>query len=536
MRKLSKALVFILSLVLIVTAFAVVSFAAEENTLKPVNYPKQGTFDDYDEGQSFGSNRKALGILEVADNGNKYVMLQKNPGSYTDTNGPRWDVNTGTGCMITNYPYTMFEFDIMTATGSYDGTGVYFRFYNGGTNGLVGTQVKFSNIGLSIVPYEWSHVSLVLKYNGDKTFTRYIYINGENVSGNGEKADLSSNANFADDKVNNVAVKEFLLFPSDTSKVGMDNFNFTYFPAGYLNDDLDAIANYTYKNGKGYQLPYGTTVATITDNETGEVTPYDNLTDAYAAKNDSNTLSTEYIAEYVNASGKALYGITAENFETAFKNIPNGYTLKLWSDVTLDAPLTFTADRNVTLDLNGFNLYRIGTGYVDYAAVYKEDTQTYEKSGNATKSESGAMFSLGANRVTFTVTSSRPGGSLYSFGTVSERLIYKTTVDGKTVSEVISITPIEGVASGSIFTNQAVSNTVHINGVNTYSNSIAYSEHGSGTNFSLNIDGGTHTKIVWTTTGMFHLLRGGNHTIKNATLVGNGGYIARIYGLAPTPL
>ena len=38
MRKLSKALVLILSLVLIVTAFAVVSFAAEENTLKPLSY------------------------------------------------------------------------------------------------------------------------------------------------------------------------------------------------------------------------------------------------------------------------------------------------------------------------------------------------------------------------------------------------------------------------------------------------------------------------------------------------------------------
>ena len=185
---------------MILATFAIVSFAAEETALQPKTVTYYNGFENLDEGKVFGGNRKAHGVVTVADNGNKYVTFQKNP-AYTDTAGSRWDANNGSTYKITDYPYTMFEFDIMTVSGSYSGTGVYFRLYGtnaaGGTvNGLFGSQTYFSNIGLSTVPYDWNHVAIIQRYNGDNTFTRYTYVNGKSVA-DGAISNFSTNVLFS---------------------------------------------------------------------------------------------------------------------------------------------------------------------------------------------------------------------------------------------------------------------------------------------------------------------------------------------------
>ena len=528
MRKLTKALVFVLLLSLTLIAFAIVSFAAEETTLEPISLNTYNNFEGYDEGKVFGGNRKAHGVLTVADNGNKYVTFQSNP-NYTDTAGSRWDVNNGTGCTIIDYPYVMFEFDVMTVSGNYDGTGLYFRLYGKNAEGtnknaLVGSQVYFSNISLSTVPYEWNHVSLIQKYNGNDTFTRYTFVNGVQV-GDGVNADFSSNEIFTAGNQATVSVKEFLMYPSESSKIGLDNFLFTYFPAGYLGDDLNAMANYTYKSGENYEFPYRKTVATLTDNETGEVAYYDDLYKALEDKNENNTFTQLCDAELIYPSGGSHF-FTADEFATTFKAAPKGSTIKLHNDITLNAALGFSYEHKLTLDLNGYNLYRMGSEYTDYAAVYNEETGEYEK-GEALESpapiSAGAMFVIDANLINFTVTSSRPGGSLYSISIKAERLL----LDGKVVATNLTSTASD---KDQLFVTNHSNAVILLKDVNTYANSIVYAEHGSGFNLSFNIDGGTHVKIVSSTMGMFHLLRGGNHTIKNATLVGNNGYVARAYG------
>ncbi len=229
----------------------------------------------------------------------------------------------------------------------------------------------------------------------------------------------------------------------------------------------------------------------------------------------------QYGFEIVTSDGASEY-FSEDQFATSFQNLADGATIKLHKDIVLSAALGFTAGRTITLDLNGFGLYRYGSTYTDYQAVYNEETGEYEK-GDALESPAavsrGALFGSSVNRVNFTIKTSRPGGTLYSIGVVADRLL----LDGEVVDSIVTST-----TSDSIFSVSGAYVTINMNGVNSYANSVIYAEHGGCANtLSFNLDGGTHVKVVTTTTGMFHLLRGGTHTIKNAVLVANSSYCGR---------
>ncbi|MBR5139786.1 MAG: hypothetical protein IKV16_01900 [Clostridia bacterium] len=127
MRKLSKALVLILSLILIVTAFAVVSFAAEENTLKPLSYISpswswnNNGFEGLEDGQYIYYSASRYGKVTAVkqDNGNTYALMEYRKADGTTSQG-MWDFSAtyDTKCNILDYPYFMVEFDIMTQNGS----------------------------------------------------------------------------------------------------------------------------------------------------------------------------------------------------------------------------------------------------------------------------------------------------------------------------------------------------------------------------------------------------------------------------------
>lgn len=494
MNKFSKILTLLLALVLTVTVFTVVSLAATEEETELVPYTKaiyslkadDFDVDAYTENQILSyTGRTGEAKIAVQDNGNKYAVMQLN--GATGVTAGMWDIDLAspTSCNVKNYPYFMIEFDTMVQSGTFDGASIYARIGTSSLQGFV-KETKFSALGLSTSPYNWQHVSIIVKYDGVSSFTQYGFVNGVQKVNSGT---LTNDAlDFSLARVNQVRI-----YPTSTSKVGVDNFAITYFPAGFAGDDLTAIANYNYKNGEGYEMPYGNTLTELCD------------------------------AEIIYPSGTS-YSFKADEFAKIFANAPKDSVIKLHNDITLNAGLGFSYEQKFTLDLNGYNIYRMGTAYTDYAAVYNEETGAYEK-GEALESPAsvslGGMFVVGANKVNFTVTSSRPGGTLYSVSVTAERLL----LDGKVVASNVTAT-----SSSNIFEINHSNAVILLKDVDTYARTVVYDEHGSGTNLSFNVDGGTHVKKVVGTTAMFHLLRGGTHTIKNATIVGNAGYAARVYG------
>jgi hypothetical protein len=123
MRKFYKALLLILSLALMITVFAVVSFADDSSTtLQPFEYKYYDyTFNSYDEGKVLSYARTAQAIVTVQDNGNKYVLTKDVPEN--STANPQWDISfdavVNNKYNVVDYPYFVVDFDIMTVNGAY---------------------------------------------------------------------------------------------------------------------------------------------------------------------------------------------------------------------------------------------------------------------------------------------------------------------------------------------------------------------------------------------------------------------------------
>ena len=189
--KLKRLLTVVLMLAVMISAFAVVSFAQDgETTLTPYENSKYNKdFTANAEGDILSTkNRRGVVTVKVADNGNKYAHFH-----YVGPDGDNgmWDFDISAPSVYTNnivdYPYFVFDFDIMTENGTFDGVKVNPRLYAtkemvGNTSGSVGfvDAITISDItGISTTPYEWQHLTLVVVYNGDSSFTKYVYLNGE---------------------------------------------------------------------------------------------------------------------------------------------------------------------------------------------------------------------------------------------------------------------------------------------------------------------------------------------------------------------
>ena len=290
MRKFYKILTLVLVLMAILTAVTVVALAEEPDQPYEVIYGNYATFDTYEDGVYLCYGRTAQAIVTSQENGNKYVLM-KDVAENTVTN-PQWDItfsNTqaGTKYNVVDYPYFMVEFDIMTLSGSYSGHSYYSRFYTDTTPGSFVASTKFTEIGLSTTPYDWQHLTILVQYKDDGKFSQHAYINGEYISS--VDVDLSTNASFKNSE-NKVIVKSMKMYPSTGSEVGVDNMRFTYFPAGYLGDNINLIANVNFNNGDGYEFPYKFTVAKVGD------TVYDNANEAIAAAPENGTVKLTYNA------------------------------------------------------------------------------------------------------------------------------------------------------------------------------------------------------------------------------------------------
>ena len=238
MRKFSKLLTLILSLVLIVAAFTVVALAEESPAPKKINNG-YGSFDSRDEGYRLSYDRNAWATVQIQDNGNKYMLTHDAPEGYKENNytgtesnwtNPQMDIGTGidTTYNILDYPYFLLEFDVTTLNGTYNGFSLNPRIYQDSTSlGFLG-GTKLSDIAeLSKISYDWKHFSLIIEYNGGGKFTQHIYVNGEfvkSIPGTDYSSKITSEA-----IEKKVALKYFKAYPNTSSDLAIDNMYFTLF-------------------------------------------------------------------------------------------------------------------------------------------------------------------------------------------------------------------------------------------------------------------------------------------------------------------
>ena len=277
MRKFYKFFTLVLVLVAILTAFTVVAIADEDSTPQPI-VGKSDDFSSYAEGYELNrgyTDRKAIAVVSIQDDENKYALLEQNP-DFTNNNDSMWDISPSNSGNIVEYPYFMIEFDIMTIDGNYTG----HQFYPRLSNGTFIVSTSFTKLGLSTTPYDWNHLSILVEYVGNGKFISHSYVNGKQAG-----TPLSTVV----DAPETVKINAMKLYPSANAKVGIDNLYITYFPDGYLDGNISDIANYRYNYGKGtdgngYDFPYTYTKAWIGD------TPYDDLSEAVAAAPENATV------------------------------------------------------------------------------------------------------------------------------------------------------------------------------------------------------------------------------------------------------
>ena len=300
MKKFSRIIALLFSLVLVVSAFTVVALANEETELTPVLCHSLDFEDEevgvYSNGRNAKTKTPKHGIWETyaADNGNKYIVA-KDIDEEGAENGDNKDhtVSGSEAYDISKYPIFAFDFDIMSNDGTYYSSATIRTDLYGGENSSSRISqmggMKVNAIGLPDEAYVWNHVTIIVDYVGDGIFNFYYYVNGK-LTNDDKNFDYSENwSTYFDEDgnsiYNNVRIGVVSMYPaySDTghitNEIAYDNFKFSYYPEGYTVED---VATYIYN--EDYEMPYGITEASV-----GE-TFYDDVNEALAAAADGDTV------------------------------------------------------------------------------------------------------------------------------------------------------------------------------------------------------------------------------------------------------
>ena len=276
MKKLTRILVLLLSVVAILTAFAVVAMATDGTELVPktiytVDFESNAAGDIIQDGTYQGAEKSGVWYVGEADNSNKYVISTYKTGS--SSVGDNYDVSIGSSVSydITKYPMMAFDFDVMSTTGAYHSSAtIRPDLYGGKSNQRIfqmqSTPLNAAGIDIPKIANVWNHVTFIIKYVGDGKFNAYFYVNG--------KVTFEYNLDYANEEAwqalldedgslayNNVRVAVFSLYSPwrDTTageEIRYDNLKFSYFPEGYSAADAAAFVY-----DEDYKLPYGFTVA-----------------------------------------------------------------------------------------------------------------------------------------------------------------------------------------------------------------------------------------------------------------------------------
>ncbi|MBR5140682.1 MAG: hypothetical protein IKV16_06460, partial [Clostridia bacterium] len=329
MRKFSKILTLLLVLVMLVTAFTVVSLADEndEAALAPVRVTAntfKNDFESLETGFLISQTTDKDGVWYVgeADNGNKYAVAAYDDG--TGTNGQNWDssINDNAKLGLDVYPVFSFDFDVRSTTGEWHWALTMRADFYGGPGGATArlSQTptrKLNKDGIKVTaPADvWVHVTYVVEHAGDGIFNFVSYVNGERTSTvtvdyketnfGAQYSSNSSIVNYNDlvdengnFKYSNVRVGVISMYPpssATTEEIHFDNLTYTYFPEGYTADDA---SKYVY--GADYQFPYGYTEAKV-----GDVV-YDDVNKAFAAAEAGDTVVLAKNADSLIVIDKAI--------------------------------------------------------------------------------------------------------------------------------------------------------------------------------------------------------------------------------------
>ena len=296
MKKFSKLLVLLLTLVAVATVFSVTILASEstESTLlPPVDNVHTAGWADHEQqevGVDFVNNTSSKAgkwTVKASENGNKFALWEYETPARGEENLDYslyiGGANLTSTYNVWDYPYTVMDFDIMTTVGAYPAARFAGRYKS--PDDFCG-EFALADLSLSTVPYNWQHVTLIwetdivlVDLGYEANFKLHAYVDG-NFVGTFELADHSGAANlFKESEFKSFWCHQIRINPGRTTNADMalDNVKFTIFAEGY---ELSDIASHVY--GEGYELPFGTAVATITDAD-GIVTYYDDINKAIAA-------------------------------------------------------------------------------------------------------------------------------------------------------------------------------------------------------------------------------------------------------------
>ena len=304
--KLRKVLTVVLMLAVIVSAFAVMSFAAEGDTaLDPKRVASStvgnGDFTDAADKEIYYDKEGKLGrfVVRKSGDGNVYILSQYAPVTGTGTDKDNLDVyasnyNNNGGYGFKTHSFLAIDFDVMTENGTYgDYASLGPAIYSAGSRVFTLSGTKFAEMKLSTTPYEWQHVTCIIEYAGDGMFYQHYYVNGvHKVTSEHDRSEESGYTGLNGDD-SKLSLGYIRLYPSSNASkdghIGLDNLKFTYFPTDYCkgDDDLTDIATYYYNDS--YALPYKYTVATVTDADKNTVV-YDDINKAIAAAGENDTV------------------------------------------------------------------------------------------------------------------------------------------------------------------------------------------------------------------------------------------------------
>ncbi len=310
MKKFSKIFVLLFAVVAILTAFSVVSLAADE-AIAPNSY----TYDIADswngkaDGAFIGVAEERYGYMyaKIAADGNYYAIFEPKDGTSNNFVEPNLagSMNADKTFVynLRDYPYIMFDLDIMTPTGTHnnpsfnlrlqhttarDGKSVYVNYP------LVFTVSSFKNY-LDTTSGKWSHVSVVMYTTFDtdaetgkitKTYVTYTYfING--VKATTSTATPTHYNGYLPEDCGHTSVRINGTSGNDeTQKTAVDNLTISYFTGNYGGEGdakLEAMVAQVYNDS--YEMPFGTAIASIGN------TAYDDINKAIDAAEDGQTIA-----------------------------------------------------------------------------------------------------------------------------------------------------------------------------------------------------------------------------------------------------
>ena len=411
-------------------------------------------------------------------------------------------------------------------------------------NSFPAKQISFGNLELPTTPYVWHHVTVIFEYfveDGVAYLNQTTYTNGNKVSNsycNAEKLNLTA---IYGENASKIWVGPLTMQTSQyetTSQQAIDNIEFTYCETGY---DVSKLPTAVYNDS--WEAPFGKLLATVTtdegvsyfddineaaqfamENPGSDLALTGDMTSSYfvdaeitidARKRNEAGEPTGEVYSGILENAKTTLGYYLEQVETGvFRSklgnvalidkegimtaypasdfakvcsteVKTGYTVKLLSDIETDTQLLPTVA--YTLDLNGKTLKRIHYSGNKYQATKTEGndelifgTENSEVVPALSAAEESFIKMNTNSRLTFKVTSSEEGGTVYNVTATADTWYYN--------GEVVKRENVTNITPKAFATHIEDNGTLDVSNISVYAATFVTSAHASIDNVVVKID------------------------------------------------